>query len=115
MDAKLIFGLLLCGFAFTAVGMILGAFVVYRTKRESHEPFLGIGQQPAGTAFNLDENAPIAIDDFFRKKGSSDAANDPSLDVIRSSSARFEQAFNQKRAEAEEAANSSSSNIRGTK
>lgn len=38
------------------VGVLLGAYMVFKTKREPHEPFIAM-RQPVGDAFNIDQFA----------------------------------------------------------
>lgn len=51
----------LCGAASALIGVALGAFAVYRTKRDSYEPFFTTGRN-TGEAFNIGddfEQAPV--------------------------------------------------------
>lgn len=43
------------GFLMTAVGVMLGAYCVFRTKRDSFEPFFTPTAPPEGKAVNLDD------------------------------------------------------------
>lgn len=36
------------------LGFLSGAFVVYRTKRDAHEPFIFSGEQSKGEVFSID-------------------------------------------------------------
>lgn len=53
------------GFLMTAVGVALGAYCVFRTKRDSFEPFFTT-KPAAPTAFNLDDGLTQPQDDPTR-------------------------------------------------
>ncbi len=49
-----IFWTFVAGWIATISGVILGGFLVYRTKRESHEPLVGLNPL-TGDSFNLED------------------------------------------------------------
>ena len=76
------------GWFCTIISVGLGGFLVFRTKRESYEPFLRKGSEAEGSAFNvydpLQEEDPVS---YYTQTGT-----DPS-DILYSNSNKFAEQF----------------------
>ena len=56
-------GYFMAGWFAATSSVLLGGWLVYRTKRESHEPLVPRHTKPADTAFNLTDPCDIAEPD----------------------------------------------------